>query len=211
MEITILLATALYCLATTAAPLDAPKPDLIPRQYPNMSTAITALPYSYLTAPTGLPLPYSYIYPTGGYAMPQNGSNPTSHPTGTATTPSGSTHPRNPTNTITGPTSYPTAPATASLATNCSDLPNGSLICNGTTKYGLCNFGAVVFQPVANGTQCLNGTITAKGDTTCSPVGALVCNPDDELKFGICNVGETLVWQPVAPGTACRSGLIGYA
>ena len=66
----------------------------------------------------------------------------------------------------------------------------------------------MIFQPVANGTQCMNGTVTAKGDATCEPDGALVCNGPAE--FGICNFGR-VVWQAVAPGTVCVDGVIGFA
>ena len=41
-----------------------------------------------------------------------------------------------------------------------SDCPiDGRLVCNGPKQWGLCNWGKVQFQPVAAGTQCLDGEI----------------------------------------------------
>lgn len=45
------------------------------------------------------------------------------------------------------------------LVKKSSCSPNGALICNGPTLQGLCNFGSVIFQPVAAGTKCENGAI----------------------------------------------------
>ncbi|KAK8196784.1 hypothetical protein M8818_006951 [Zalaria obscura] len=36
---------------------------------------------------------------------------------------------------------------------------NGAIVCNGPTQFGLCNFGSVVYMPVAAGTTCENGQI----------------------------------------------------
>lgn len=36
---------------------------------------------------------------------------------------------------------------------------DGAVVCNGPTKFGLCNNGSVVFQDVAAGTTCSNGVI----------------------------------------------------
>ncbi|KAF2140550.1 lytic polysaccharide monooxygenase [Aplosporella prunicola CBS 121167] len=39
---------------------------------------------------------------------------------------------------------------------------NGAIVCNGTSKFGLCNNGNVVWQDVAAGTQCKDGAITKR-------------------------------------------------
>ncbi|KAF2842128.1 lytic polysaccharide monooxygenase [Patellaria atrata CBS 101060] len=60
----------------------------------------------------------------------------------------------------------PSAPVVApptSGNTSCS--PDGALICNGEKQWGLCNFGKVVFQPVAPGTSCIDGHIMKKRGT----------------------------------------------
>lgn len=100
-----------------------------------------------------------------------------------------------------------TGSAPYSNSTSCS--PNGALVCNGESQFGLCNWGQVVFQPVAVGTSCRDGQIVG-GDAgsdspECSPDGALVCNGSEE--FGLCNFGH-VVFQPVAPGTSCQNGQI---
>ncbi|KAF2087277.1 lytic polysaccharide monooxygenase [Saccharata proteae CBS 121410] len=38
----------------------------------------------------------------------------------------------------------------------------GAVVCNGSTQFGLCNNGSVVWQPVAAGTTCSNGQITRR-------------------------------------------------
>lgn len=104
------------------------------------------------------------------------------------------------------PSSSPsTAPAPYSNSTSCNT--NGALVCNGPTQFGLCNFGQVVWQPVAPGTACEDGQIVGgTGDSpACSPDGSLVCNGTDQ--FGLCNFGH-VVFQPVAPGTTCSDGQI---
>ncbi|KAI4728317.1 hypothetical protein E4T49_03964 [Aureobasidium sp. EXF-10728] len=109
------------------------------------------------------------------------------------------------------PSSSPSMPSTIpgpySNSTSCTT--NGALVCNGPTQFGLCNFGQVIWQPVAPGTACEDGQIVAdNGDTdtpTCSPDGSLVCNGSNA--FGLCNFGH-VVFQPVAPGTTCSDGQI---
>ncbi|KAF2476428.1 uncharacterized protein BDR25DRAFT_300433 [Lindgomyces ingoldianus] len=58
--------------------------------------------------------------------------------------------------TGTGTPASPTAPSTGGGAT-CSQ--NGAIVCNGANQFGLCNNGNVVWQNVAAGTTCSNGTI----------------------------------------------------
>jgi hypothetical protein len=38
-------------------------------------------------------------------------------------------------------------------------------VCNGETQFGLCNWGAVVWQPVAAGTKCRDGKIARRAYT----------------------------------------------
>ncbi len=40
---------------------------------------------------------------------------------------------------------------------------DGAIVCNGPTQFGLCNKGSVVWQAVAAGTTCSNGTIQKRG------------------------------------------------
>jgi len=40
---------------------------------------------------------------------------------------------------------------------------DGAIVCNGSTQFGLCNFGKVVFQDVSAGTTCSNGVIQKRG------------------------------------------------
>ncbi|CAD0083102.1 unnamed protein product [Aureobasidium vineae] len=100
-----------------------------------------------------------------------------------------------------------TIPGPYSNSTSCTT--NGALVCNGPTQFGLCNFGQVIWQPVAPGTTCQDGQIVADNNDTdspsCSPDGSLVCNGSNA--FGICNSGHVM-FQPVAPGTTCSDGQI---
>ncbi|OCL07364.1 lytic polysaccharide monooxygenase [Glonium stellatum] len=56
-------------------------------------------------------------------------------------------------------TSVPAAPSATGSATCTSD---GVLICNGPYQWGLCNFGTVIWQPVAAGTNCTDGQIVKR-------------------------------------------------
>jgi len=56
------------------------------------------------------------------------------------------------------PTSAPAAGGSSGTCTT-----NGAVVCNGTTQFGLCNNGSVVWQAVAAGTTCSNGTIQKRG------------------------------------------------
>lgn len=54
-----------------------------------------------------------------------------------------------------------TAPAAGGAgSTTCST--NGAIVCNGTTQFGICNNGSLVWQAVAAGTTCSNGTISKR-------------------------------------------------
>jgi hypothetical protein len=56
------------------------------------------------------------------------------------------------------PTSAPAAGGSSGTCTS-----NGAVVCNGPTQFGLCNNGSVVWQAVAAGTTCSNGTIQKRG------------------------------------------------
>ncbi|KAF1833825.1 hypothetical protein BDW02DRAFT_454923, partial [Decorospora gaudefroyi] len=74
-------------------------------------------------------------------------------------------------------TAAPTVPApaepTAPAATGSPSTPsaggsgtcteNGAIVCNGPTQFGLCNNGNVVWQAVAAGTTCVDGSISKRG------------------------------------------------
>ncbi|KAF2266987.1 hypothetical protein CC78DRAFT_566419 [Lojkania enalia] len=60
------------------------------------------------------------------------------------------------------PTETPAPPANGGQGDSCS--PDGAIVCNGDDQFGICNHGAVVFQPVAAGTKCSNGAITRRDD-----------------------------------------------
>ncbi|KAI4801238.1 hypothetical protein E4T44_11651 [Aureobasidium sp. EXF-8845] len=110
------------------------------------------------------------------------------------------------TSSPTSPSIPDSVPPPYSNTTTCTT--NGALICNGPTQYGLCNFGKVIWQPVAPGTACQENQIVPAASANsppCSPDGSLVCNGADQ--FGICNFGA-VVFQPVAPGTVCSEGQI---
>ena len=61
-------------------------------------------------------------------------------------------------------TKAPASPAAAvptPVKGNSGCTTDGALVCNGLNQFGLCNFGQVIWQPVAPGTQCLDGQIIA--------------------------------------------------
>jgi hypothetical protein len=59
----------------------------------------------------------------------------------------------------------PAAPAASAPAASGDGTctTDGAIVCNGTTQFGLCNQGKVVWQAVAAGTTCSNGTIQKRG------------------------------------------------
>lgn len=66
--------------------------------------------------------------------------------------------------TGTGSPAQPTEPSTPSAGGGsgaCTE--NGAVVCNGPTQFGLCNNGNVVWQAVAAGTTCTNGSIQKRG------------------------------------------------
>jgi hypothetical protein len=57
-------------------------------------------------------------------------------------------------------TAAPAATAPSTGGTPCTT--NGAVVCNGTTQFGICNNGNVVWQDVAAGTTCSNGVISKR-------------------------------------------------
>ncbi|EKG19378.1 hypothetical protein MPH_03241 [Macrophomina phaseolina MS6] len=51
--------------------------------------------------------------------------------------------------------------STANSSPTCSE--DGELVCNGPSQFGICNFGKIVWQDIAAGTQCRDGQITFVG------------------------------------------------
>ncbi|GME26314.1 Chitin-binding domain 3 [Neofusicoccum parvum] len=61
------------------------------------------------------------------------------------------------------PVNIPAAATSISGSSNpCNSASSGELVCNGTSQFGLCNWGTVVWQAVAAGTVCENGSIKAE-------------------------------------------------
>ncbi|KAF2643266.1 hypothetical protein P280DRAFT_394924 [Massarina eburnea CBS 473.64] len=121
------------------------------------------------------------VAPTGDCGSSSGGSD-TSSPSSGASSPSSpaTSAAAQPSQTGGGPTTLATSVATSAPAgtastpaatdspsagggsgTACSE--NGAIVCNGTTQFGLCSNGSVVYQSVAAGTQCANGAITKRG------------------------------------------------
>ncbi|KAH7563226.1 lytic polysaccharide monooxygenase [Bipolaris maydis] len=96
--------------------------------------------------------------------------------TATPTAPVGTGSPSTPTTPSTpGGTGSPATPTTPSTPGSGSGTPstpgggssscseNGAIVCNGATQFGICNNGMLVWQEVAAGTTCANGSITKRG------------------------------------------------
>jgi hypothetical protein len=63
----------------------------------------------------------------------------------------------------TGSPAASSAPSTPSAGGSGTCTENGAIVCNGSDQFGLCNNGEVVWQAVAAGTTCSNGTVTKRG------------------------------------------------
>ena len=116
----------------TAAPAD-----LVRRQssaVPSYSASSSASYSSGVAVASGSYSSFGVAAPTGGYAAPTGTGAYGMYPTGAGV-----------------------APWPMSTGTSCS--PNGAVVCNGPHEFGLCNWGKVVFQPVAAGTACHDGMI----------------------------------------------------
>ena len=186
-------------------------------EIPNPGRYVTTIDTRALAPPTGTGCAAqgqaSATQSSGAAASSSESTTPSATPTTLTPVPSAAnTTTASAAASSTSTTSTPLPPSIPSSApapyTNNTTCPtNGALLCNGPTQYGLCNFGSVIWQPVAPGTSCVNSQIVASStnNVTCSPDGALVCNGSDQ--FGICNFGA-VVWQDVAPGTTCSDGQI---
>lgn len=142
------LATLSWALAS-ALPLDTTNTTTT-NSTSNSSSSAATVPYpspcytGYSSFPSGI-FPAG-VFPSGYPTMPNNTSTPA---------------PPNASTPI--ETDYsPSAVVPTSTGVTCS--PNGELICNGLNEFGLCNWGRVVWQPVAPGTACVNGAITWASD-----------------------------------------------
>jgi hypothetical protein len=105
-------------------------------------------------------------------------------------------------------TTKPPSPSSPSGA-----CPPGTLICQSSTVFRLCNADGTpaVAQAVAPGMQCLNAKlVVASAAGPCSTDGALMCTNEGKT-FLICSNGQWVNVGSVAPGTLCRDGAIGLA
>ncbi|USP82665.1 lytic polysaccharide monooxygenase [Curvularia clavata] len=104
--------------------------------------------------------------PTGAPALPSTSTTlvtVTATPTAPVrpTPPLGTGSPAAPTAPSTGGGSgTPSTPSTGGGSGTCSQ--NGAIVCNGSTQFGICNNGNVVWQAVASGTTCSNGVISKR-------------------------------------------------
>ena len=102
------------------------------------SSTLAALPSTFSTYTVPASSAIAPAYPTLSLTIGQGVS---SHATG-STAPTGT------------PSSY--SGSTSSLGQCTTD---GAVVCNGPEQFGLCNIGSVVWQAVAAGTTCTNGSI----------------------------------------------------
>ncbi|KAF2771669.1 hypothetical protein EJ03DRAFT_21467 [Teratosphaeria nubilosa] len=157
---TLLIATIIaLSQSTAAAPIDNGfKNNHLYQPYGN-----AIVPYTF--SPTGT------SGTTATAPLQQTGTSPPILSTGlpppsyTSTPPQAAPYPS--LNTTTTPFGFSTAttapsPTTTGTASSdpCATVANGALVCNGESYYGLCNDGNVIWQPVANGTACVDGAIT---------------------------------------------------
>jgi hypothetical protein len=150
--------------APTASPPSYGAPSAAPPAEGAPSAAPTTPPAAAPTAapkPTAAPSAAPEV-PGGEFAPGAGASTKTTLVTVTGT-PSKPTAPLG-TGTPAKPSTAPAAPPAAPPAagnTACSE--EGAIVCNGETKFGLCNHGQVVWQDVAAGTKCTNGVISKRG------------------------------------------------
>lgn len=90
--------------------------------------------------------PYPYDSSDSGAASPSGAYYPYPSPSGIAT-PSGAYYPVGTEASVPYPTGQASCPT------------DGAIVCNGPSQFGLCNFGQVVWQQAAAGTQCQDGQI----------------------------------------------------
>jgi hypothetical protein len=120
-------------IATSSAAPSASTPESSAVVLPTSSFETLTVPASTAAAPA---------YPTLSPSLGQGVSGPS---TGSAATSSGS------------PASSGSSSGSANTSGQCTT--DGAVLCNGPTQFGLCNGGSVVWQAVAAGTTCSNGSI----------------------------------------------------
>ncbi|KAF1842362.1 lytic polysaccharide monooxygenase [Cucurbitaria berberidis CBS 394.84] len=125
---------------------------------------------------------FAVQFPTPGDSVQKGATNDLKPPTGSGcgktsgttpaepSSPGGVFAPAKPTAPSPAKPTAPSSPGTVTpspptsgggASTTCTS--NGAIVCNGTTQFGLCNNGNVVWQAVAAGTTCANGVISKRG------------------------------------------------
>ncbi|KAH9868437.1 hypothetical protein J1614_007509 [Plenodomus biglobosus] len=141
----------------SAAPTSAAPPS--PPSDQNPATQAPTAPPAAPTQPDGV------FAPGASSAAPLIPSaSPITPPAGTGTLTTLVTitaKPTAPQPTGTSTPAIPTPPSEGSDSGTCTT--DGAIVCNGTTKFGLCNAGKVVWQDVASGTTCTDGVIAKRG------------------------------------------------
>ncbi|KAF2132322.1 lytic polysaccharide monooxygenase, partial [Dothidotthia symphoricarpi CBS 119687] len=114
---------------------------------------------------------FATAFPDPGQVVEKGATNDQEAPTGSCgsssgTTPAVSPSAAQPVASGTATPAQPTTPASSgsssssSGSTTCTE--NGAIMCNGTTQFGLCNNGQIVWQAVAAGTTCSNGVVARR-------------------------------------------------
>lgn len=135
----------------------APAPVGSPSSMPMVNTSIPAQSSAPASSAPSQPMTSTVHALATVTGMPLNSSAPAIM-TGAGTVESTPAVPATPVES-----SAPSAPPAAGGGASQPCSPDGSLVCNGSGQWGLCNFGKVVFQPVAVGTTCQNGQIQKRG------------------------------------------------
>lgn len=119
------------------------------------SSAASTFSTHTVPASSAAPPAYPTLSPTigQGVAGPSTGS---SAPTGSPSSSSGST------------SSGSTSSGSVSSAGQCTT--EGAIVCNGSSQFGLCDHGSVVWQAVAVGTTCSNGAILKRSQPILPPL-----------------------------------------
>ncbi|KAF2709517.1 lytic polysaccharide monooxygenase [Pleomassaria siparia CBS 279.74] len=83
------------------------------------------------------------------------------------------------------PPSASTAPVPAPGNSGSACTTNGAIMCNGTTQFGLCNNGNVVWQPVAAGTTCVGGAIQKRSTAFHKTYNGRIVRPKASASYRI--------------------------
>lgn len=165
------------CGSTVTTPADASEPSGTPGTEPPTAppsvVSSSASPTSDQSTATEAPVtpPAAPTQPDGVFAPgassatpPIPSASPTTPPLGTGaltTLVTITAKPTAPQPTGTSTPAVPTPPSEGSDSGTCTT--DGAIVCNGTTKFGLCNAGKIVWQDVASGTTCTDGVIAKRG------------------------------------------------